>query len=95
MGRYIDADQIEQTLCESSMPQKYKNFCRRIIRDKIITPTADVKAVTHGCWIVLRIDDNSELPVLQCSNCLTKTFGTKPYCPNCGTKMDGERKDEE
>lgn len=94
MSRWVDADQIEYTICESTMPQRYKNFCRRIIRDEIITPTADVTVVKHGYWVVLRIDENSGLPVIQCSNCLTKTFGTKPYCFNCGAKMDGERKEE-
>lgn len=94
MSRWVDADQIEHTICESTIPQKYKNFFRKIIRDEIITPTADVTAVRHGYWIVLRIDENSELPVIQCSNCLTKTFGAKSYCFNCGAKMDGETSNE-
>lgn len=65
------------------------------------TPTADVAEVKHGHWI----DKNAESRLRTqswCSAC-GKRSGIggiesnrhKAYCPNCGAKMDGERKDEE
>lgn len=49
-----------------------------------IAPAADVAEVKHGWWL-----QNG-----MCSECLVipKT-SHKSYCPNCGTKMDGKRKD--
>lgn len=41
----------------------------------------------HGKWIFLGLDDNSDLPMYQCSKCKIKQFGASRYCPNCGAKM--------
>lgn len=45
--RYIRADRIEFELCESNMPQRYRDFCRRVINDENLSPTADVVRVTR------------------------------------------------
>ena len=46
-------------------------------------PTVDAVEVVHGRWI----------DGMRCSEC-GQVDWTKPnYCPNCGAKMDGERKD--
>lgn len=42
MSRYIDAEKIEFELCESTMPKKYRDFCKRVINDKNLTPTVVV-----------------------------------------------------
>ena len=60
-------------------------------------PTADVAEVRHGKW---RVHD-SDLGYVQfaCSLCeelvtLDDEEKPYPYCPNCGAKMDAERKEQ-
>lgn len=58
----------------------------------------DVTKVIHGEWI--RVDGDVGYSVYQCSKCEEKVVldnegGVYDYCPHCGAKMDGERKDEE
>lgn len=51
----------------------------------------EVVEVVHGRWIW--IGGYRYTTVSQCSECLAKYDFQSPYCPNCGAKMDGERKD--
>lgn len=66
-----------------------------------MTPTADVEKVRHGKWIgELSVTTSANKgrtirsTIYKCSLC-NKTNGRikKPYCPNCGAKMDGEQND--
>lgn len=87
MSRYIDADKM----IEDS--KSMKQVADGITIDGIIEyleehSTEEVSVVRHGEWKFIRIDENSNLPVIQCSICGVKTFGAKPYCFNCGAKMD-------
>lgn len=41
----------------------------------------------QGKWILLSIDEQSNLPMYQCSVCKVKRFGASRYCANCGAKM--------
>lgn len=58
-------------------------------------PAADVAPVVHGHWVV-RFDGPYKRRRCYCSHC-GKHNGVggiaqnqeKPYCPNCGVKMDG------
>lgn len=59
-------------------------------------PTADVVEVRHGEW---KICSDGYYP--YCSRCRYEPeISTRyrnnltPYCPNCGAKMDGERKEK-
>lgn len=58
-------------------------------------PTADVAEVRHGYWIRESfIDKHGEKMFTspKCSLCDNiETFRSK-YCPECGAKMDGERR---
>lgn len=63
--------------------------------DKI--PSADVAPVVHGRWIHSRCDDCSEqFELVKCSQCNHEAYAMAfyvrggNYCPNCGTKMDGD-----
>lgn len=51
-------------------------------------PAADVVSVRHGYWIH---DINNQY---GCSECMGKETmshkNLKPYCPNCGARMDKE-----
>lgn len=53
-------------------------------------PTADVVEVRHGCWVRYGYD------ALQCSLCgaVNTNFIGNNFCPRCGAKMDGERREE-
>lgn len=63
-------------------------------------PLADVVEVKHGKWVDKPTGSYGRMQS-WCSAC-GKHSGIggiesnrhKPYCPNCGAKMDGERKEE-
>lgn len=62
-------------------------------------PAADVVEVRHGEWVIKTDDYDNEY--MMCSCCKDEFYpvdadtvdSTPNYCPNCGAKMDGERKD--
>ena len=66
-------------------------------------PTADVVEVVHGEWIVAEDDYGICATEFTCSHCKVSLVTSEltdgqfldmmKYCPNCGAKMDGERKD--
>ena len=63
-------------------------------------PAADVAPVVHARWIHSRYEDCSEqFEIVKCSQCNHEAYALAlyvyggNYCPNCGAKMDGERKD--
>ena len=62
-------------------------------------PTVDAVEVVHGRWKVARESEISK--EVWCTACgegfylhkkNTVPIDKMPYCPNCGAKMDGERK---
>ena len=67
---------------------------RDIVKMVCAAPTVDAVEVVHGRWHTVA---RNGLDFIECSEC---HYG-KPtayrfrYCPNCGAKMDGERKDNE
>jgi hypothetical protein len=91
-GRYIDADALKEQCF------KFANDVSRsamaFVQGQInAAPTADVVEVRHGKWQVY-LDGN----LLMCSSCKTTFFdesgnGGTNYCPHCGAKMDGERRE--
>lgn len=52
-------------------------------------PAADVAPVVHGRWGTGRFNLETGYYEAQCIRCrnASKEYG-KPYCPNCGAKMD-------
>ena len=91
MPRYIDADEVLETMRSNmDMQELYLpiHFIDFVIEDM---PTADVEPVRHGRWV--------EKPTsVYCSNCRThwsREFvislrKTYKFCPNCGARMDGD-----
>lgn len=65
--------------------------------DKMIEPlnaeVGNAEPVRHGKWIRWR--DLNGIKRCKCSECIV-SYGNMdtPYCPNCGAKMDAERKEE-
>lgn len=66
----------------------------------ISQPAADVTEVRHGEWKIKTDDYDCEY--MMCSCCKEEFYpvdedtvdATPNYCPNCGAKMDGERKEQ-
>ncbi len=50
-------------------------------------------AVKYGLWTPLQI--NGHAFGVTCSECNTTWDDKSNYCPNCGAKMDGERRTED
>lgn len=61
---------------------------------------ADVVEVRHGEWVIKTDDYDNEY--MMCSCCKDEFYpvdadtvdSTPNYCPTCGAKMDGERKEQ-
>ncbi len=100
MAEYASLRKIEFELCGGNLPEKYKAFVRRVLNDRNLIPAADVAPVVHGHWVV-RFEGPYKRRKCYCSHC-GKHNGIggivknqeKPYCPNCGAKMDGGVDDE-
>lgn len=56
-------------------------------------PTVDAAPVVHGRWV--SIPDKPEWDQKMCSVCGDYFCCRGNYCPNCGAKMDSERRDSE
>ena len=82
--RYIDADALLNNLPDD-LP--YKASVKRVL---IQAPTEDVVEVREGRWKGAGMGD------YYCSLCCNTYSGGDEfnYCPNCGAKMDGERREE-
>nr|DAG21224.1 MAG TPA: Putative toxin VapC6 domain, ZN ribbon domain [Caudoviricetes sp.] len=85
MAKYIQ----KETLLERA---EYDNNYRLIIPVEAIkaAPAADVAPMVHGRWGTGRFNLETGNYEEQCTRCrnFSKEYG-KPYCPNCGAKMDG------
>lgn len=108
MARYIDVDKLIETLREiqgTYSPSLTKatneaidlglSLAMRLVRKE---PTADVVEVKRGYWYEIDSDVGWEL--VGCSVCgkeysLCDGEDRTDYCPYCGAKMDGERKEAE
>lgn len=59
-----------------------------------LLPAADVVEVRHAEWIAKSTMFRSpSARNYYCSACQYEPIEAKSYCPECGAKMDGERKD--
>ena len=89
MSRYIDAEK----LCEFARNHINKSVdCNDIMR----FPFSDVQEVRHGHW-EFRFEGTYSRTRCYCTVCKqpsgiggTRKNQLKPYCPNCGAKMDEE-----
>ena len=99
MSRYIDADEALRMMRNSKQDCPLKDDKKDIwyvAHDCAIScveavPTAEVVEVRHGEW-------KKSSPYNRFMNCSVCGFGqdhtTFKYCPNCGAKMDGERREQ-
>ena len=104
--RPIDADALMQDVIAHSYPLTnafavggvddgmFTNGFQQVVDEQ---PTIDAVPVVHGEWIIKPHGTYGQLRAF-CSAC-GKHSGIggivsnqkKPYCPNCGAKMDGEQ----
>jgi hypothetical protein len=87
MARYVDAEKLiaEYDRVHIGPP----GGARKLM---VEAPTADVAEVKHGEW------ETTDTPLGRC--CVCSVCGSCPtleynYCPYCGAKMDGERKEKQ
>ena len=100
MSEYIEREALMENMRNGLFPNEKIETPFDVLRAIEQAPTADVVEVKHGYWI----DKSSgrHLHIASwCSVCGNKSgIGGiesnrhKPYCPNCGAKMDGERKEQ-
>ena len=85
--RLIDADVFLKEYCEP-YPHIYQAMSSAFKH----APTVDAEPVMHGEWL----DRNGESQFGTCSVCGDRwgSISVMKYCPSCGAKMDGERKEE-
>lgn len=93
MAEYIEREALMKELSESVEPFNTGSVFRAIRKQ----PAADVAPVVHGRWINAPLCGNDECRCSECGswhNIHANLRGeiTQKYCPNCGAKMDGERK---
>lgn len=88
MKDYIERATIEAMLEDAHIitDGEYCGYCTDDV-DLNSIPAADVAPVRHGRWI-----DSSN--GWMCSECEQDNTYAKPYCPNCGARMDKEADDE-
>lgn len=99
MDEYIVRSYIRKmAMLEMAYTMETETDAAVVLRMIDDAPAADVAPVVHGCFEPC-FDENGNWRqgFAKCSNCgkeyyaqVINHFG---YCPNCGAKMDGERKD--
>ena len=92
MDKYIKKEEAIRALLNDAPEQV--GYSREDAADCIrYMDAADVAPVRHGQWIY---DKKAQRP--YCSVCKGYFYGATnspmSYCPNCGTKMDGDDSDE-
>ena len=96
MAEYIERSYIRKmAMFEMAYTMETETDAAVVLRMIDDAPAADVAPVVHGRWIV-RFDGPYNRRRCYCSHC-EKNNGVggiaknqeKPYCPNCGAKMDG------
>lgn len=102
MAEYIDRDTVINKRRRMSEYDEagWCVTCQAVsVEDIENTPSAEVVEVVHGEWFLL---DECLNEGVYCSVCSKKVYRKEyanqkiksKYCPNCGAKMDGERRSE-
>ena len=101
--RLIDADALMKAIKSFrwfGVPNTLKlmfDYLKIIINEQ---PTIEAAPVVHGRWVDARSIpsvNRKDVPVVKCSKCkiyfcdlINNHHYMYHYCPNCGTRMDGE-----
>ena len=100
MDEYIEREALMVALCKEIVGDgdyyNGKDDMQDQIRDMVSRfPAADVATVRHARWLEVREKRLFGEHYFLCSNCKSRNGLMIPfnYCPNCGSKMDGELKE--
>lgn len=99
MARLIDADALIAK--QASIAKHFaksdaqKALMGRVMYNTECAPTVDAVPVAHGRWYEIRDYSQAGLISFECSECGRLCITLYKYCPYCGAKMDGERRDED
>lgn len=88
--RLIDANALLPEIVKAQALEPAKAVAKIIL---LVTEAERVDAVevVHGRWIYEPVEFTYEKDI-KCSVCGSYAKHASNYCPNCGAKMDGERK---
>lgn len=94
MAEYIEREALiaefkRLTLVENSLIERF--FADGVYAVLETFPASDVVEVKHGRWLPQRFLGRG---VVDCSECATLGSLQWKWCPVCGSKMDGERKEQ-
>lgn len=98
MQRLIDADALITAVLRNAIDYAVvfgdSEMHRLLVQVIAHQPTIDAEPVRHGKWIGYAGTIGNECSV--CGKWIDVLQGTAEmnYCPNCGARMDGERKEE-
>lgn len=78
------------SLANGSVLGRHSGLADCIASEIAALPAADIAPVVHGRWGTGRFNLETGNYEEQCTRCrnFSKEYG-KPYCPNCGAKLDG------
>ena len=101
MARYIDADALKTV---KSIQMGNFNSIETIQEWIDNAPTADVKPVARGEWIITAVEEVGifKIRTKKCSHCSKRAIDgiscegatmdiINDFCPNCGADMRGEK----
>lgn len=100
MAEYIDRSKLEFDFRQCNRTNS--NWTQqRVVQMIHRQPAADVAPVVHGRWLEWFPGDcalimTGEEMLYRCSCCDVKYSDVEgyKYCPNCGARMDGERRSD-
>lgn len=95
--RMIDANRLVQYInADPYLTESEQSYVRCSVSRQ---PTVDAVEMVHGEWVIERSPVEAEFKCSECGylyiNADSYAKEEYNYCPNCGAKMDGERKDNE
>lgn len=87
--RLIDADALTRRF---KVRGCFKKDMLGAMVAKIIntSPTIEAEPVRHGRWDAKIMKDIGTYTVYWCSECNCYSYFKYNYCPDCGSKMDGD-----
>lgn len=88
-------EQVHKLLCKDCEEPYVCPVCdyRELIDEILDAPTVEAETVKHGEWIP-KITVLGTM-IFRCSACQKFSDVHWAYCPQCGAKMDGERREDE
>lgn len=100
MAEYINRDDLLNVI-NTNVAEAHNERCCQLLEAILKAPTADVVEVKHGEWKI-KVHILTQTKTVSCSECgysmcrgpaWDSSWGLPPYCPECGTKMDGAPKE--